>query len=128
MPVLLRADGETLARCRPCALVLLRAACRLRLRARRRTADVLLQLYLEQNASIYHQTRLLFAVEGVDSVLDVGCGFGYPVDVAAKVLGWRAIGIDPAFDAGEGARLLRRRHPAGLPDRGHRSRRRRSTW
>ncbi len=106
-PVLLRADAETLIRCRACA------SCFYEHRIvydyeREKDADVLQQLYLEQNASIYHQTRFLFAIdEAVDSVLDVGCGFGYPVDVAAKVLGWRATGIDPSFYAREGAALLR---------------------
>ncbi len=107
-PVLLRADGDALIRCRNCE------ACFYEHRAvydyeREKDAALLQQLYLEQNASIYHQTRFLFAVDdpAIDSVLDVGCGFGYPVDVAAKVLGWRATGIDPSFYAREGAALLR---------------------
>ncbi|MBV8911899.1 MAG: methyltransferase domain-containing protein, partial [Acetobacteraceae bacterium] len=106
-PVLLVADGEVLGRCRKCA------SCFYEHRVvydyeREKDADVLRQLYLEQNASIYHQTRFLFAVENeAASVLDVGCGFGYPVDVAAKVLDWRAVGVDPSFYAREGAALLK---------------------
>lgn len=66
------------------------------------------QLYLEQNGSIHHMLGTLFLVEteGVDSLLDVGCGFGFSVDMAAKSLGWRAVGIDPSHYAREGARLL----------------------
>lgn len=66
------------------------------------------QLYLEQNASIHHVTRFLFMVDDdtIDSLLDVGCGYGFAVDMAAKALGWRAAGIDPAHYAREGAALL----------------------
>jgi 2-polyprenyl-3-methyl-5-hydroxy-6-metoxy-1,4-benzoquinol methylase len=107
-PVLLRADNHTLARCRRCA------SCFYEDRTvydytREKDAGVLIRLYLEQNASIYHQTRFLFALDDpkIDSVLDVGCGFGYSVDLAAKILGWRATGIDPSFYAREGAELLK---------------------
>ena len=66
------------------------------------------QLYLEQNGSIHHVTRFLFMVddEAIDSVLDVGCGFGFGVDLARRALGWRAVGIDPSHYAREGAALL----------------------
>ncbi len=66
------------------------------------------QLYLEQNGSIHHVTRFLFVVddEAIDSVLDVGCGFGFGVDMARRALGWRAVGIDPSHYAREGAALL----------------------
>lgn len=65
------------------------------------------QLYLEQNASIHHILGTLFLVdtEGVDSFLDVGCGFGFAVDLA-RMFGWRATGIDPSHYAEQGARLL----------------------
>ncbi len=104
-PVLLRAEGETLLRCRKCG------SCFYERRIpheyeRDAGAATLRQLYLEQNAGIYHQTRPLFAIEGVDSLLDVGCGFGYPVHLAAAALGWRAVGIDPSPMAAEGASLL----------------------
>lgn len=66
------------------------------------------QVYLEQNGSIHHVTRFLFMVDddGIDSVLDVGCGFGFGVDMAAKSLGWRAVGIDPSHYGEAGAALL----------------------
>lgn len=66
------------------------------------------QLYLEQNGSIHHVTRFLFPIDddGIDSVLDVGCGFGFGVDMAAHALGWRAVGIDPSHYAEAGAATL----------------------
>ncbi len=72
-------------------------------------SDLFRQVYLEQNAGIHHMTGILFRLDDpcIDSVLDVGCGFGYPVDLADKVLGWRAVGVDPADNAAAGARLLR---------------------
>lgn len=72
-------------------------------------SELFRQVYLEQNAGIHHMTSVLFRLDGpgLDSLLDVGCGFGYPVDLAAKVLGWRAVGVDPADNAAAGARLLR---------------------
>jgi len=72
-------------------------------------SELFRQVYLEQNAGIHHMTSMLFRLDGpgLDSLLDVGCGFGYPVDLAAKVLGWRAVGLDPADNTAAGARLLR---------------------
>ena len=66
------------------------------------------QLYLEQNGSIHHITRFLFQVEdeGIDSLLDVGCGFGFSVDMARNALGWRAVGIDPSHYGQAGAATL----------------------
>lgn len=69
-------------------------------------AAVLLQLYLEQNAGIHQQTGLLFALADIDSVLDIGCGFGFTVDLAASVLGWRAVGLDPSAMGAAGAAAL----------------------
>ena len=69
-------------------------------------AGVMLQFGLEQNASLHHQTRLLFGREGAGSVLDVGCGFGFAVDLAAEVLGWRAVGVDPSWAAAAGRAQL----------------------
>ena len=72
-------------------------------------SELFQQVYLEQNAGIHHMVGVLFRLDdpAIDSVLDVGCGFGYPVDLAAKVLGWRACGVDPAHYAEVGATLLR---------------------
>jgi SAM-dependent methyltransferase len=119
-PVLLRAPAggriHTLLRCTGCT------ACFYRDRVipdygTQAGSELFRQVYLEQNAGIHHMTGVLFRLDdtrdgsgldpGLDSVLDVGCGFGYPVDLAAKVLGWRAVGVDPADYAAAGARLLR---------------------
>lgn len=40
------------------------------------------------------------------SLLDVGCGFGFVVDFARRVLGWEAAGVEPSPYGREGARLL----------------------
>ena len=103
-PLLLETEGHRLARCSTCRSCFYADRTPYRYE-HEPEPDVLLQLYLEQNAGIYHQTQLLFALEGVDSVLDVGCGFGFAVDMAAT-MGWRATGIDPSFYAGEGAATL----------------------
>ena len=69
-------------------------------------ASVGLQFALEQNASVHHQTGLLFGRAGGRSVLDVGCGFGFAVDLAREVLGWRAVGVDPSWAAAAGRAQL----------------------
>ncbi len=104
-PLLLRVEGEDLARCGKCGSCFYERQEAHAYEAEA-TAPLLQQLYLEQNAGIHHQTRPLFAIDGGDSVLDVGCGFGFSVDLAGSLLGWRAVGIDPAAATGEGARLL----------------------
>ncbi|GAC1348038.1 MAG: hypothetical protein NVSMB18_34960 [Acetobacteraceae bacterium] len=106
-PALLRADDQILLRCTQCATCFYEQQVVYDYE-RDKDSGVLLQLYLEQNASIYHQTRPLFAIDdpAIDSLLDVGCGFGYPVDLAAKVLGWRATGLDPSYNGAAGAALL----------------------
>jgi len=108
-PVLLRAGqpAHTLIRCTACTAAFFQDMNRPNY-ASQAGADLFLQMYLEQNASIYQMVGGLFRLDNpaIDSVLDVGCGFGYPVDLAAKVLGWRACGVDPAHYAVSGARLL----------------------
>ncbi len=108
-PVLLRTAGpaHTLIRCTACT------ACFFEHRAvpdyaADAPSELFLQLYVEQNAGLHHMSRFLFKIEddSISSMLDVGCGFGFPVDVADKVLGWRAVGIDPSHYARDGARLL----------------------
>ena len=107
-PVLLRAGPHVLLRCTGCT------ACFYQDRTPPDYADevfsaMLQQLYLEQGAGLFQITQALSALDdsSIDSVLDVGCGFGFPVDMAANVLGWRACGLDPSHHAREGARLLR---------------------
>lgn len=37
------------------------------------------------------------------SVIDVGCGYGFGVDLARTVLGWRAVGVEPSYAGRRGA-------------------------
>lgn len=108
-PVLLRTIGpaHTLVRCDGCT------GCFFERRdppdySADAPSELFLQLYVEQNAGLHHMSRFLFAIDNdrIDSMLDFGCGFGFPVDVADKVLNWRAVGIDPSHYATDGARLL----------------------
>ncbi len=73
-------------------------------------SEASLQLYVEQNAGLFHMTRFFWqldpAAHPIASMLDAGCGFGLPVDAARRVLGWRAVGIDPSFYADRGRDLL----------------------
>ena len=73
-------------------------------------ASLFVQFYAEQNAGLHQMIRPLWQIDaaahGIDSLLDVGCGFGFPVDTAARVLGWRAVGVDPSFFADAGREML----------------------
>jgi 2-polyprenyl-3-methyl-5-hydroxy-6-metoxy-1,4-benzoquinol methylase len=40
------------------------------------------------------------------SLLDVGCGFGFAVDIARRQKGWRALGVDPGALARTGSKAL----------------------
>ena len=100
-----RADAHLLLRCARCGS-LFYADRTEHAYAVEAAAEVMLQFGLEQNAGIHHQTRLLFGREGARSVLDVGCGFGFAVDLAASVLGWRAVGVDPSWAAAAGRAQL----------------------
>ena len=107
----LRTDspGSTLLRCDHCtALAFLDATPPDY--AQDMVSDVSLQLYVEQNAGLFHMTRFFYQLDPtahpITSMLDAGCGFGFPVDAARRVLGWRAAGIDPSFYADTGRALL----------------------
>ena len=110
-PVLLRTEepDSTLLRCTTCRALAFAGAIPPDY-AEDKPADLFVQFYVEQNAGLHHMTRLLYrldpAAHPIDSLLDVGCGFGFPVDAAARVLGWRATGIDPSFYADIGRTTL----------------------
>ncbi|MGI4809570.1 MAG: class I SAM-dependent methyltransferase [Janthinobacterium lividum] len=99
-PVVVRASGHVLVRCDGCGTRFY--VDRVEHAYEGEPAAAALQFGLEQNASLHHQTRLLFGREGATSVLDVGCGFGFGVDLATEVLGWRAVGVDPSPAAAAG--------------------------
>ena len=108
-PVLLRTTGpdSTLLRCHACTACFYQHRTPPDYAADEPTA-LFLQFYVEQNAGLHHMSRFLYKIDdpGIGSVLDFGCGFGFPVDVASKVLGWRAVGVDPSHYARDGRRLL----------------------
>ncbi len=108
-PVLLRTTDpdHTLLRCRSCTACFYQHRSPPDYAADEPTA-LFLQFYVEQNAGLHHMSRFLYKIDAPDigSVLDFGCGFGFPVDVASKVLGWRAVGVDPSHYARDGRRLL----------------------
>ena len=60
--------------------------------------------YVEQLASIETIAGILAkagAPEGA-RMLDVGCGFGFGLDIGARVFGWSGIGLDPSIAADRG--------------------------
>ena len=64
--------------------------------------------YLQQGAGIALIARLLARTGRPrgSRFLDVGCGFGFGLDFAARALGWRVQGIDPAPIAVRGRDML----------------------
>ena len=108
-PVLLRTSNpdHTLLRCRSCTACFYQHRSPPDYAADEPTA-LFMQFYVEQNAGLHHMSRFLYKIDdpGITSVLDFGCGFGFPVDVASKVLGWRAVGVDPSHYARDGRALL----------------------
>ncbi|KAA0678230.1 class I SAM-dependent methyltransferase [Roseomonas genomospecies 6] len=64
--------------------------------------------YAEQGADVWGMTDTLSRLRAhrPASLLDVGCGFGFTVDMAARCFGWRAVGVDPCGLAQSGAKLL----------------------
>jgi SAM-dependent methyltransferase len=66
--------------------------------------------YVEMNASIdCIGNNILRAIRpgSSGSLLDVGCGFGFGMDVVRRLAGWRVLGFEPSSYGKEGARLLR---------------------
>ena len=106
-PVLVQAGLHTLLRCQGCTVCFFRERIRPDYE-NEQGAALFEQLSLEQTAGLHRMIRFLYTIDddAMDSLLDVGCGFGFPVDCAAKVLGWRAVGIDPSHHARAGAALL----------------------
>ncbi|WP_421792892.1 class I SAM-dependent methyltransferase [Hyphobacterium sp.] len=80
----------------------------------RRDADLARKFYLEVGAGLDAMIAPLAwaGMENVSSYLEVGGGYGFSVDFAARELGWDAANIDPSFLAQTGARDLGHRHIA----------------
>lgn len=70
--------------------------------------DAALAFYLEQGAGIDVMAEPLSAIDPskVRRYLEIGCGFGFSLDVARTVFGWSVQGIDPGFAARAGRDLL----------------------
>ncbi|CAO3460142.1 hypothetical protein [Azospirillum argentinense] len=70
--------------------------------------DAALAFYLEQGAGIDVMAEPLSAIDPskVRRYLEIGCGFGFSLDVARTLFGWSVQGIDPGFAARAGRDLL----------------------
>lgn len=57
-----------------------------------------IQFYVEAGAGIGSivQPLLALAPAAGRRFLDVGCGFGYSLDFAARMLGWKGVGVEPS--------------------------------
>jgi SAM-dependent methyltransferase len=73
-----------------------------------RDADLSRKYYLEIGAGLDSMLAPLAWVKHADAAayLEVGGGYGFSVDFAARALGWRARGMDPSSIAAVGARDL----------------------
>jgi SAM-dependent methyltransferase len=68
-----------------------------------------LHFYVEQGASIEFLARSVFVAAqkpAVRNYLDVGCGFGFGPDMATRIFGWNALGLDPGPLAAAGREML----------------------
>jgi SAM-dependent methyltransferase len=71
-------------------------------------AGDLLKFYIEQGAGIDVMLELLALVDKrpVETYLEIGCGFGFSLDYARRILGWQGVGYDPGEIAAAGRDLL----------------------
>lgn len=67
-----------------------------------------LAFYLQQGAGIWSIASALARLDlpPGSRLLEVGCGFGFGLDFARRVLGWKVRGLDPSPFAAAGRRLL----------------------
>ena len=71
-------------------------------------SDASLRFYVEQGAGFDTLARAVFIAgqKPARSYLDIGCGFGFSVDMATRIFGWNAIGLDPGALAAAGREML----------------------
>lgn len=72
-------------------------------------SDYASRFYIEQGAGVEQLARPAFSIAsrgGANRYLEIGCGYGFGVDIAARCFGWDARGIDPSPIAQRGAREL----------------------
>jgi SAM-dependent methyltransferase len=67
-----------------------------------------LKFYLEQGAGIVSMLETFSLIDDrpIANYLEIGCSFGFAMDYARRVLGWRVRGYDPGGIAAAGKRLL----------------------
>ena len=72
------------------------------------TSEAPLRFYVEQGAGLEFLARSVFVAAQLPVVnyLDVGCGFGFGLDMAKRIFGWNAIGLDPGALAAAGRDML----------------------
>lgn len=100
-----------LYRCRPCGTLHYPDAPVFAYESRK-DADIARKFYIEVGAGLDAMIAPLAWAEPetVKSYLEVGGGYGFSVDFAARGLGWRAANIDPSFIARTGASDLGHAH------------------
>lgn len=72
-------------------------------------SDYATRFYIEQGAGVDHLARPASAMAArghVGRYLEIGCGYGFGVDFAARAFDWDSRGIDPSSIARQGARDL----------------------
>ena len=73
------------------------------------TNDVAIKYYVELGAGLESLSSYILTAVGTKtegSFLDVGCGFGFAVDIARRGLDWKAIGVEPSYFGAAGASYL----------------------
>lgn len=67
-----------------------------------------LGFYLQQGAGIWSIAANVLPLDlpGPRRLLEIGCGFGFGLDIARRVRGWEVVGFDPSPLAGAGAAQL----------------------
>jgi SAM-dependent methyltransferase len=67
-----------------------------------------LRFYVEQGAGFdtFARTVYVAAQKPVKTYLDIGCGFGFGIDMATRIFGWDATGLDPGGLAAAGRETL----------------------
>jgi SAM-dependent methyltransferase len=71
-------------------------------------SDAPLRFYVEQGAGFdtFARAVCIAGQKPAKSYLDIGCGFGFGVDMATRIFGWNAIGLDPGAMAAAGRKML----------------------
>ncbi len=79
-------------------------------------SDAPLRFYVEQGAGLDVLARSVFVAGQIPvrKYLDVGCGFGFGPDLATRIFGWDARGLDPGPLAAAGREMLGVRIESGM--------------